>query len=695
MVSDWSNADTSYIEGGTESGLYLGITYFGSELSIYPAQLLTENSVNAFNAFIDSKNELDYETLLYYAVDKAMSRLKSNKFPDDLFSASIVTFTDGQDDGSVGWKEDETGKTYYKGDYEKELATILEESVQGIPVMSYSIGLKQNGVSSNTAFINSLKTIAHPATNYRLAADMAEVNETFGRIAQELSYTFRLKKLICTLPRQASGTKIRFTYDNIGEESASYSSLYIEGVYNSSDYSLRDVVYSGMTSTSGSTVVGVRNGNRVTFTFEGVHPSNDADISMNYYKRWTYDTSEWTEYIETVFQEGENKIGKDLKSAVIMLNLDCTQSLGENNFALLKNYAKNFVNTLYKSSIDPGAVQKITLDKSSVEMIIGESTKLIATISPSTAVEKGIIWSSSNPDVASVDANGNVQATAIGETTITATTKDGNKTASCVVNVFLSIPVTSVSIEPQTISIQSGTNVQLKSTVLPSNATNKQLEWTSSDESIATISQSGVICGLTYGKVLITAKSVDNSSCSASCEVTVTPSTSPSCLCLAVEENTGKKYYIPKNLYKAEDVSNFTKLGIVCGNAGSYFILKMQDGQKATYHSGSIGGGHGSSLGPGSISPGYYTYTYDVSGSDANSLETLPDNTMAKWLSENMTDVNTALTTFGGTAMLTSTNYWTREYRGNKYYYYFKKGMTPTYDSSGSMTCRFRGVKSL
>lgn len=506
-VEDSSGQEPSGSEGGTESGLYLGITYFGSELSFYPVRLLTEESVNAYNAYIDSKNELDYETLLYYAVDKAMSRLQSNKFPDDLFSASIVTFTDGQDDGSVGWKEDETGKTYYQGDYEKELATILEGSVQGIPVMSYSIGLKQSGISSNTAFINSLKTIAHPSTNYTLASNMTEVNETFGHIAQELSNTFKLNKLIGTIPRQASGTKIRFTYDNISN--ASNSLLFIEGIYRSGDYSLTDVVYTGMTSTSGSIVFGVRKNNKVTFTFEGVHRPNNTDISMAYFKRWIYnsDTSEWVEYKETSSQEGENGIAREIKSAVIILNLDCTQSLGESNFGLLKKYAKNFVSTLYQTSIDPEAVQKITLNKTSAEIPIGGNTKLTATIIPSTAIEKGVIWSSSNPDIASVDANGKVQANALGNTTITATSKDGGKTASCVITVFQ--PVNSISITSTVSEMEVGDKIALKATILPENASNKQISWSSSDDSIVFVNNEGYATAVKGGSATIYATSTD------------------------------------------------------------------------------------------------------------------------------------------------------------------------------------------
>lgn len=686
-VSSWVDRDTpnpvATPEGGTNDGLYLGLTYFGSTLSNYPAQLLTEDSIAGFNSFIDARTELDDETLLYYAVDKSMVRLQSNQFPDNLFSVAIVTFTDGQDDGSVGWKEDETGKTYYKGDYERELSEILGGTVQGLPVMAYSIGLKQSGVSSNTAFINSLQTIANPSTNYSLANNMSEVNERFSAIAQELSNTIKLQKLIGTIPRQATGTRIRFTYDNI--YSGANSALYIEGVYNSTDYSLQNVVYVGLTSTSGTTVVGVRNKNKVTFTFEGVHRENNLDVSMDYFKRWTFntDTSEWEEYTETSYLDSENGIRRELKSAVIMLNLDCTESLGEDNFILLKQYAKSFINTLYNSSIDPEAVASITLNKSRTELVVGETDNLVATINPSTAIDKSVTWTSSNPSVASVDNNGRIVALSVGSTMITVTSTDGGKRAQCAVSVLSSRPVQSVTLNKSQASIEVGKTLQLTASVLPTNATDRGIEWISSDESVATVSSTGLVSGLQLGSATIIAVSTDGSSCSASCEVDVTLPTTASSLSLAiVETSTGKKYYITQELYVGLDLTGFKKRGVVCGPAsGSYFVLTMNDYYTKYHISGS---------------QGLYQYVYDFSGTSANGgSRVLPNLAQAEWLSNNMTAANTALSAFGGTKMSTSDYYWTSQYRGNGYYYYFKSGVAPTLDSSGTKKCRVREVESL
>ena len=692
-VTSWTDAYFPYndalAEGGTESGLYLGVTYFGSYLTTYPLMLLTEESIIGFNQFIDSKVNLDDETLLYYAVDKSMARLQSSKFPDDLFSVAIITFTDGQDNGSVGWKEDETGNTYYKGDYEKELELIMENSVRDIPVMSYSVGLEQTGVSSNKTFINSLQTISHPSSNYTLATNMSDVNEKFKSIARELSNTIKLQKLVCTIARLASGTRIRFTYDDIRE--SNNSALYIEGVYYSNDYSLKNIVYSGFTSTSGETVIGVRNNNKTTFTFEGIHRENNSDVNMDYYKFWIYnpDTEEWEQQVESSYQEGENGIKREIKSAAIILNLDCTASLGESNFNLLKRYSKDFVSLLYSSSIDPEAVQRVYLDKSSIELVIGESDMLKASISPSSAIEKAVTWTSDKPEIASVDASGRIVAKSVGKAKIIVATKDRNKTAVCEVSVIASRPVSSVSLNLSETSLEIGGITQLSATVLPTNATDKSIVWTSSDEDIATVASDGTITALSVGTTTITAISIDGVH-SSSCKVNVEYPTTPAHMSLAIKKTgADKKYYIDELQFALADLTGYEVLGL-CIKTTQTFILKLNDSSIKVAHTNVIPGAST----PGSISV-YYTYEYTVTGASANASLSLPSQVQATWISGNMTNINSIIIKYGGTAMSTSANYWTSYVRGDGHYYYYSSGKAPVLDGAGSLTCRSREVINL
>ncbi len=76
------------------------------------------------------------------------------------------------------------------------------------------------------------------------------------------------------------------------------------------------------------------------------------------------------------------------------------------------------------------AVTGVTLEGDKA-IAIGETVKLTATIAPANATNKKIIWNSSNPEIASIGTDGTIEGKAAGETTVTVTTEDGSKTATC------------------------------------------------------------------------------------------------------------------------------------------------------------------------------------------------------------------------------------------------------------------------
>ena len=121
-------------------------------------------------------------------------------------------------------------------------------------------------------------------------------------------------------------------------------------------------------------------------------------------------------------------------------------------------------------------VTGIRLNQASATLNSKDQTlQLSATVTPDDATDKSLTWSSSNPSVATVDANGLVTAVSSGRTTITATAADGsNKTATCAVTVNISVPVTGISLNQTTATLTSrGQTLQLTATVTPENATNK------------------------------------------------------------------------------------------------------------------------------------------------------------------------------------------------------------------------------
>ncbi len=164
------------------------------------------------------------------------------------------------------------------------------------------------------------------------------------------------------------------------------------------------------------------------------------------------------------------------------------------------------------------SVTGVSLNKTSVKLKPGGSVSLKATVSPSDATNKEVTWMSYDTSVATVDANGNVKAVGIGETRIRVKTRDGGFKAKCKVKV--AIPVTGITLDKTSVTVNKGSSVTLKATVSPAGATNKTVTWISYDTSIATVDANGKVTGVKPGKVDIRAKTKDGDF-TAKCKVTV------------------------------------------------------------------------------------------------------------------------------------------------------------------------------
>ncbi len=170
-------------------------------------------------------------------------------------------------------------------------------------------------------------------------------------------------------------------------------------------------------------------------------------------------------------------------------------------------------------------VESISFEQSSYEVERGNYLDLTVTFNPSTATDKTIIWNSSNTTVASIDSNGRVTANIIGTTTITARSKSNRSaTATCSVEVvpavLPTVEVESVTLNKKNLSLKQYESETLTATVLPSNATDKSLVWTTSDSSVAIVNN-GVVAAKGTGNCTITAKSFSNQSITDTCEVNV------------------------------------------------------------------------------------------------------------------------------------------------------------------------------
>ena len=170
-------------------------------------------------------------------------------------------------------------------------------------------------------------------------------------------------------------------------------------------------------------------------------------------------------------------------------------------------------------------VESVSLNKTELSLYINDSEFLIATIAPENATKKGLIWSSSNDDIAMVSATGKVKGLSVGTATITATSEENNqKFAECVVTVSkkdTTVHVESVSLDKHELALYDGESGQINATIAPENATEKGLTWSSSNERVAFVSN-GKIAAVGVGETTIKVASVENPAKFDECVVTVT-----------------------------------------------------------------------------------------------------------------------------------------------------------------------------
>ncbi len=182
----------------------------------------------------------------------------------------------------------------------------------------------------------------------------------------------------------------------------------------------------------------------------------------------------------------------------------------------------------YEAYCDVTVVKKvpvtgIKLDATEKYINVDEYYTFLATISPSNASEKGITWTTSNKKIVTVNTSGRIKGVAPGTAIITATTVDGGYQMQCKVTVIQ--PVTGVRINASSVTMAAGKSKTLVANVFPTNATNKKVNWSTSDKTIATVNSKGVVTALKAGSVTITATTVDGgftSTCNFTIYVPVT-----------------------------------------------------------------------------------------------------------------------------------------------------------------------------
>ena len=325
-----------------KEGLYLCIVGFNSNLYTMPLGLLNQDTKHTFENFIDDL-VMQNGTILYHAVNTGINSLTSARIPENLINVSIVTFTDGLDQGSYVEGGYNSGNEYLSAVNNR----IMNDLIGGTNISAYSIGVRGSDVNDVESFRNNLKKLSSdPVHNVFEVNSMNEASEMFAEIAKQLYNQSMYYNITLKLPAQEPNTKIRFTFDNVSD--ANDSQCYIEGIYirNNGKGQLTDLVYVGMESMASSVITATSEGIFDVFAFRNLTDLNGNQMGTENVKQWSWIESNTSWQLNSEFTpSGNTVIINEYKSAMIMLVLDCSSSLGA-DFVKMKTAANQFIETL-------------------------------------------------------------------------------------------------------------------------------------------------------------------------------------------------------------------------------------------------------------------------------------------------------------------------------------------------------------
>ena len=320
----------------------------------------------------------------------------------------------------------------------------------------------------------------------------------------------------------------------------------------------------------------------------------------------------------------------------------------------------------------------LILSPTSVSLAAGETKQLDCHFTYNNNYTQGISYSSSNTSVATVSNSGLITAKAPGTTTITAKSASSRYNETCTVTVTSpNILVTSITLNKTSLSLQPGQSETLTATVLPSNATNKTVTWTTSSTSIATVDSDGNVTAKSKGSATITCKANDGSGKQATCAVTVTdPIIEPTAITISPSSktiNVGDSFYASYTLTPSnatttvtwssdnESIATVTQSGLVTGiKAGSTWINVTTANGKTDYFRITV---NSAPIPVESISLNYYFTTVELNKTKKLTYTTEPSdaNPTLTWTSSDASIASVAQdgTVTGkrqGTARITATS---------------------------------------
>ena len=364
-----------------DTGMYMSVTGYNQTLTTKEITMLDSTSMEGFNEFVSSLTTQPGR-LLYYSVDNAIDALNVAPHPQNLQNVAIVTFTEGLDQGSLMM----TDKYDTEAEYAQAIhGRIMNERIYGRPIKAYTVGLLNDNVVDANKFRNNLYALSSDSTKAMEINTMGEVNTRLQSIADDLVSRNMSEKLTLVFPGVGTGTRIRFTFDEVTD--ANESQIYLEGTFSLKTRSLTNIVYHGLTCNSGDSVAASSvEGVFVSLEFEGIQLDNEERIEKKNIQEWYWveDQNAWeasTEFSASRLPD----IERTYSSALVMLLLDCSSVMDE-NFDELKLAANSFIERMQNYNTIPGMY---TVNGVSFQMVAVEGGTFTMGVD-SVAVEEGM-----------------------------------------------------------------------------------------------------------------------------------------------------------------------------------------------------------------------------------------------------------------------------------------------------------------
>ena len=428
------------------------------------------------------------------------------------YSNNIVRYEEGLKDSNVTFTSaSQKTKVELADDSFKEIASIKSYENYNKNVISIdsdgNITTLKNGTTNievKVQYFDGTEIIL----NEKVTVDIKPQVVGLDKTSYTFNYTKNMQLKATILPTQASNTKLNWTSDNKSVATVDGNGIVTpvkNGTCNITAATADGTNIKGNCSITVDIKPQVIGLDKTSYTFNGaikmqlkatILPTQASNTKIN----WTSDD----ENIATVNENGVVTPKKKGTCHIIATTADS---------AAIKANCEIIVEVVKATSI------KIRNNSYSI-VSVNQTPSFSPTISPSGTTNKKVKWTSSDEKIAVVSENGVVKPVKNGTCKIIATTTDGTN-LSASVDLTVNIPPTTIKLDKSSYTFNDTKNMQLKATILPTQASNTKLNWTSDNKSVATVDGNGVVTPVKNGTCNITATTADGTNIKGNCNITV------------------------------------------------------------------------------------------------------------------------------------------------------------------------------